>query len=839
MEFAALLNRKLAGLVVQFRPYPLPWSRFQAEVSTFVGLNLSSIWDHEALGNLWRLRLSLDHDDTGQDQDFHELGPRQQMDRWSEIMNDALERSRHMCEAYWEYLHVLDIDVPRRDYFRLWGKLLLLAAVGQMEKYLKFETASLLAASLSQTPDNFPDRPPWLTWAHQAGRLFSGATGRKLWMRLVLRKRPRDVQLAYGLYHVKRVAMPLDQAQVSDSLKENLDALTLDRGRLLHPVHGISEDEEEQLEADLEYQVRRTVRELFHDASLSGWKPGVSRRIPTLSACFERSKALGGAFGEIFNLRRPGELHRDTSYYLAFRELRGSLRYKCSEVLIYLPPAEDDDILRGGLISESMDRVEVRREPILEPFKVRVVSMGNAQVYQRARNYQRHLWSMMQRSPSFRLTGAPIDASDVDAVAWPARNSGLYSVMVSGDYKAATDNLNPLLSEAAMDEYCILARVPMEDRAVLLGCLTRHRIEGRDQQWGQLMGSPISFPILCIVNAAVTRWVMETSYGMFLPLSLGPLRVNGDDILFCLPPGEYHSWKIAVTVAGLTPSVGKNYVSRDYAVLNSDLFLLPEDWDRPETALNIKDIPRRGPRRVPTIKMNLLRGTQDVHCERRSGVNLFCGQELAHGKTLAGRMEELIRGFHPEMADRLINRCVRWVRPVLTALPPVSWWTARDKGGLGLPVTRNVDIAIHHRRLAAHLTCRPATRRDWELRQLLEWIRQPGPVYSDLVNQIYSSLTLPLNLGWSLVDRSLDGQQRDDGPPGKLLHSMLESYSHWGPDVDLVDQRLKLKRWEDAYWRAVHQANRRSKLIRPMHSRNCITPSTKIYVEDVPILSGL
>lgn len=85
---------------------------------------------------------------------------------------------------------------------------------------------------------------------------------------------------------------------------------------------------------------------------------------------------------------------------------------------------------------------------------------------------------------------------------------------------------------------------------------------------GQLMGSPLSFPILCAINfvayrSALKQYVrdMGGDWSKAEMLEM-PVRVNGDDILFKCNDAFYHGyWKPSVAAIGFTLSPGKNYVS--------------------------------------------------------------------------------------------------------------------------------------------------------------------------------------------------------------------------------------------------------------------------------------
>jgi len=82
------------------------------------------------------------------------------------------------------------------------------------------------------------------------------------------------------------------------------------------------------------------------------------------------------------------------------------------------------------------------------------------------------------------------------------------------------------------------------------------------------MGSPLSFPILCLANYSC--WY--SIYGKGHDVNEDPVLINGDDILFSSDPEDYHLWEMALSLYGFEKSVGKNYVDPRFFMINSELF---------------------------------------------------------------------------------------------------------------------------------------------------------------------------------------------------------------------------------------------------------------------------
>jgi len=88
---------------------------------------------------------------------------------------------------------------------------------------------------------------------------------------------------------------------------------------------------------------------------------------------------------------------------------------------------------------------------------------------------------------------------------------------------------------------------------------------------GQLMGSVLSFPILCFANLCAYWVALENHLGRSIILRDLPVLVNGDDILFRADTKFYSFWKQIVAGCGFELSIGKNYFSSQYTMINSQL----------------------------------------------------------------------------------------------------------------------------------------------------------------------------------------------------------------------------------------------------------------------------
>jgi len=135
---------------------------------------------------------------------------------------------------------------------------------------------------------------------------------------------------------------------------------------------------------------------------------------------------------------------------------------------------------------------------------------------------------------------------------------------VSGDYESATDNLNINLTKLILREISQTSHhVPASVWKQAFIGLENQFPDGRMQSKGQLMGSLLSFPLLCISNFLAFKYAIRRHV---------PVKINGDDIVFRCTPYERKRWFSFVEKTGLVVSKGKTLVSKSVFSLNSTFF---------------------------------------------------------------------------------------------------------------------------------------------------------------------------------------------------------------------------------------------------------------------------
>lgn len=143
-------------------------------------------------------------------------------------------------------------------------------------------------------------------------------------------------------------------------------------------------------------------------------------------------------------------------------------------------------------------------------------------------------------------------------------------VFVSGDYEGATDNLSNQVYHALLSAIgCTSRQIPASIWELAHKRANSELFMPGDkttttQRRGQLMGTFLSFPFLCLANYMTFKWA--------LPRPDIPVRINGDDIVFRATPEERDRWMARVKGAGLLLSRGKTLVDERFFTLNSTLF---------------------------------------------------------------------------------------------------------------------------------------------------------------------------------------------------------------------------------------------------------------------------
>jgi len=236
-----------------------------------------------------------------------------------------------------------------------------------------------------------------------------------------------------------------------------------------------------------------------------------------------------------------------------------------------------------------------------EPLKVRTITKMHYGQLQYKGLQESLLQYIQKKSPEFILTKTPhyyknsLKSSDIWNQIKTLVNEP-YEEYCSGDYEAATDNLKRRVITS------IVEQIPMGDAQIQFGPAL---IDDFVTTNGQLMGSILSFPILCIINKFVYEYVQQ-----LVPNSSSRPFINGDDILFKANRTFINKWLEITQEVGFIPSKGKSLVSKNYFSINS----------RPYSTL--------GPLKFANFKLTNVKGSCEEECQALREFHLESTGEL-------------------------------------------------------------------------------------------------------------------------------------------------------------------------------------------------------------------
>jgi hypothetical protein len=314
---------------------------------------------------------------------------------------------------------------------------------------------------------------------------------------------------------------------------------------------------------------------------------------PSTSACFEATRGDGGQYVAIreyttlVSLIGGHELVRMQEHAKVYT--KDGLRFNVVRCTYNSPGQEiweaDLGLDKFHTVVRCRHRNYLRAtiQVVLEPLKMRIISKGEALPYYWMKPLQKALHTAIRDIPCFRLVGRSISPTDLmDLINRPSESEDILE-WHSVDYSAATDGLSSRLGLRILDyllQWEFNGPISEEVKLAAMRVLGPHELwyptRGKDgkqksaqfkgiQRNGQLMGSILSFPILCIANAMVYADV--TSAGSLSDFN--HVLINGDDMLY---RGTEKEWERHVEVGksvGLEMSVGKAYRHPVYANVNS------------------------------------------------------------------------------------------------------------------------------------------------------------------------------------------------------------------------------------------------------------------------------
>lgn len=326
-----------------------------------------------------------------------------------------------------------------------------------------------------------------------------------------------------------------------------------------------------------------------------------------------------------------------------------------------------------------------RIQAVLEPLKARIISCGPSALYYSCRALQKELWSAMQALNCFQLTGRPVRPSDIELI----RDNPMEEVLINGDdmvyftadgccisvdYEGATDNSSQKMGFEILTE--LLARNPRWGmNRSYLACFGPHTLYYRTkdncmvgtQENGQLMGSILSFPILCLLNLITFRCVQGHDR-----LSYRHNRQYSGIDLF-----QVHK-RVAGSI-GLKMSLGKAYVHPRYCNVNSTCF----------------DVRRNSVKEIPYLNVSLVLGKHKVQEKSKYGEDEESEEEIGRG---VGHWNKFVLGCPKDVQRDFWGLFMLHNRELLDAESRKwrNYFLPCSAGGLGLVKPRGVPLRTTH-----------------------------------------------------------------------------------------------------------------------------------------------
>jgi hypothetical protein len=570
------------------------------------------------------------------------------------------------------------------------------------------------------------------------------------WFRVRLRSRStRNTHLFYSWLQAKRAALPLTEEMVHTAYEEHRVAMDqLDpiddetHDGVMEVLEPILADVCEQLLST--YQPSTLEEHLEHYGDLEG----DTRHVASTRACFEKSRDKGGQLGALMEraftkkvVYRNPEDPTETweSYELDNRRavfdlelVRISYHTQCvvGGVVVnnacfehYRKPIAQrawTDAVLGEAFFYHGQALKATIQVVLEPLKTRVISKGEATPYYLSKPLQIKIHDILRHRGEFRLIGRPLSATDLMDLEENRVGGGVGShEWFSIDYSAATDGLSARLSASIMGR---ILRGQTSDllpiwMSVLAPHLCRYPFPHDDvlpiqQRNGQLMGSILSFPILCLANLGLYLYTIKDDPRP-LKQKLRGVLVNGDDMLYVARRSRWAAHVANGEKVGLKMSPGKAYHDRVFANANSACFhfplldenrsgtFVPEHWASPprkvagiqweDTFIPTRFVEKRySPKAIPFLNSGLYFGQNKVMNKVSE-----TGSEV---QSRAAVIEELLKGCRPGLPSRVREIYAGYLKrhksDLFAECGHRNLFISRGLGGMGLTPHRDLKFKI-------------------------------------------------------------------------------------------------------------------------------------------------
>jgi hypothetical protein len=559
-----------------------------------------------------------------------------------------------------------------------------------------------------------PLKEPPVVWK-PTGQFWKWAR-RRLWDRSV-----KNTHLWYSWLQGKRAAHPLTDEMVLGAYEDHRVAMEQPDPINTDTLDGVMLALEPRIKVIAEMLTKAYMPATLEEhLEYYGDLDGDTRHVASTRACFEKSRAKGGQLGHLHDRYfgktggAPTELSdpRLDLKRMSWRPQCLVGNDVCNNVVIeHYAASGEERVWSDGLHQDALFyRGEVLKatiQVVLEPLKTRVISKGQAVPYYLSKPLQHRLHTVLRELPEFRLIGSPLQATDLMDLEdnRVVGGTGRYE-WFSIDYSAATDGLSARLSAAIMER---LLRSQRSDlREIWMPVLAPHFCKyppGFDvppvqQRNGQLMGSILSFPILCLANLGLYLYSIRDD-----PRPIGAkcrgVLVNGDDMLYVARRSRWATHVRNGEAVGLRMSPGKAYHDPVYANANSACYHFRlrtpvEEW-ADGTQVYELDLHSRTPKAIPFLNSGLYFGQNKVMEKVSDGTTIYDEQEDPHKQSKVSVIPELLRGVRPGVPARKREIYAGYLKRHKDDLAKEcgdrNFFISRGLGGMGL--TSDPDLRTH------------------------------------------------------------------------------------------------------------------------------------------------
>lgn len=268
---------------------------------------------------------------------------------------------------------------------------------------------------------------------------------------------------------------------------------------------------------------------------------------------------------------------------------------------------------------------------------------------------------------------------------------GFKSSLLSGDYKGATDSLDLRVSRTILGTILDRAReVPCSLKKQAMASLAISVSKGRESfevLRGQMMGSFLSFPLLCLYNR------ISSTYA----LGKVPMLINGDDLVAETRNPE--RWFSLLPSLGLLPEKSKTDYKKGVCAINSTAFVIKGGKAYPTPTLRVGSLVPKADALPSSLGQLLHDFVQNGPSRKRAAEVWFRSQSKRVHHALACGAGLRCLGFWEEDLDLLksagvVTRAKKFARSYFQRSPPPPVSESQHQAGLVVVPERAVSSSL-------------------------------------------------------------------------------------------------------------------------------------------------